>query len=172
MKWVAKDVCAAFGVDRRTVTNWLNEEVPVPSAMEGSRRVFVAADVVAWFSARAVRHARSAWEKERPKAEDEVKEARNRQVIAESRMAELELAEREGQVIPAELYEQRVRAIVEPLAARCKSLSKYMGDVQVATTDVDAAALLDRIGDDLLKSFLGVADEVSDENPDEVEVAA
>jgi hypothetical protein len=60
---------------------------------------------------------------------------------------------------------------VEPLAARCKSLSKYMGDVQVATTDVDAAALLDRIGDDLLRSFLGVADEVRDEG-DDVEAAA
>jgi hypothetical protein len=170
MKWTAKDVCAAYGVDRRSVTNWLNESPPLPSRMEGRVRVFVAAEVVAWHEARAVRAARSQWEKEPKSLDDEVQIARDRRTINEARLVELELEEAEGRLLPLDVHEQRVRALCEPLAARCRALSKYVGDVQLATTDAEAGAVLDRIGDELLASLM--ATEVSDGDEDTEEVAA
>lgn len=170
MKWTAKDVCAAYGVDRRTVTNWLNEDPPAPSAMEGRVRVFVAGEVVAWHEARSLRHARVQWEKEPKSLDDQVQIARDRQVIHESRLMELKLEEAEARVIPVDLHEQRVRSLCEPLAARCRSLTKYIGDVQLAGSDIEAAALLDRISDELLASLMGT--DVWDGDEDDVEAAA
>lgn len=154
-----------YGVDRRTLTNWLNETPPCPSDKEGRERRFDLAAVVAWREERAVRHARAQWERERP-ANDEVKEARDRKTLIESRLLELQLEEAEGRVIPLDVHEERVRALCEPLAARLKALSKYVGDVQLATTDVEATALLERIGDEMLATLMSAADEIEEDDAD------
>jgi hypothetical protein len=86
--------------------------------------------------------------------------ARTRKTQAEALLAELDLAEAEGRLIPLDMHEDLVRKLCELLAAKCKSLGQYIGDVQLATTDVDAAALLERITDELLRAFMRAADEI------------
>lgn len=171
MKATAAEICEWYGVDRRTLTNWLNEDPPCPSVMRKKVREFDTVAVDAWREARALRRAQEKWERERPSNIDDVKAARDRRTIDEARLIALQVAEAEGRVIPIDVHEDRVRALCEPLAARLKSLTKYMGDVQLAQTDVEAATVLDKIGDDLLRALMGTADEIED-GPDDSSDAA
>ena len=93
----------------------------------------------------------------------ELDRARTSKEWALAQLREIELAEKEGRLIPLEVHEQRLLSICERLAARVKGLGRYMGDVQRATTDMEAAELLDRISDDLLRSLMDVADELEDD---------
>ena len=171
MRLSAQQLAKACNIDRRTVTNWLNEKPACPSTIVKRTRYFDLLQVIEWREQRAVRQARAQWEKDNPRP-DELKDARDRKAIVETRILELELGEREGRLIPLEVHEQRVRSLCEPLAARCKSLGKYMGDVQLATTDVEAMALLEKMGDDLLASLMGAADDLDDGDSSEADDAA
>lgn len=174
MRMNTGQVAAFYGVDRRTVTNWLNEKPPLPMVKEGRERVGESTEIDEWHKARHLRQARETWEKEsRDALDNQVKAARDRRTIHEARLVELQLEEAEGKVIPLDVHEQRVRALCEPLAARCKSLTKYAGDVQLAGTDIEAAALLDRIGDELLRALMDTdVEDLEDDGGDEPETGA
>ena len=90
-------------------------------------------------------------------------EAKRRKELALAQLRELEVAEKEGEMLPLSQHEQRLQSICERLAARVKGLGRYMGDVQRATTDIEAAELLERISDDLLRSLMDLADEIEED---------
>lgn len=95
---------------------------------------------------------------ERPN--DAERAARTRKLTAEAIARELEIAERQGQLIHIDHHEQVLQDVCDRLAAKCKGLGKYILDVQRATTDIEAGQLLERIGRELLLSFQEEADEL------------
>jgi hypothetical protein len=90
-------------------------------------------------------------------------EARRRKELALAQQREMEVAQLRGRLIPLDVYEQRLTVICERLAARVKGMGRYLGDVQRAMSDVEAAALLERISDDLLRALMSTADELEDD---------
>lgn len=168
MKWSAKDLCAVFGVDRRTVTNWLNEAIPVSSRMEGRVRVFDAGEVVAWFAERELRHARIAWEKERPGSGDEVQDARDRKVIFEARLLELEMDEAEGRVAPVTVLDAIVAEMGERLMSVVVNLPANYG-LHLQRLGIEAGpaeTVLEEIAADLTVALRRTADDLEAEGDD------
>lgn len=159
MKWTIRQVETNLGVTRRTVTNWINEDPPAPSTLKRRARTFDSIALVAWLRDREVRHARLAWEKERPQ-NDEVKQARDRKTIGEARLVELQVEEAEGRLIPLDTHEECVETLTMRLAAQCKGLDRFISHVQRAMTDSEAKVVLDGVSDALLASLRAVADDL------------
>lgn len=96
--------------------------------------------------------------------DSKVTDLKSRRIEAETRLAELELAEAEGGVIPLEDYESRLAAICERVAAVLKVVpSKYLGRIQVARSQVEAQAVGESIRDELLLALQSVGDNVDDD---------
>src|SRR5919109_1496265 len=153
MKVTAAELMKWYGVDRRTITNWLNSKPPCPSQLRGRTRQFDTVEVAHWKDRIAGVRAIAKHEKERPPSPD-LEAARRRKVEVNVQLAELDLAERQGELLPLRLHEERLTAVCQRLAARCKALSQYRGDVQRAVTDADADELLERIQDELLRALM------------------
>jgi phage terminase Nu1 subunit (DNA packaging protein) len=112
--------------------------------------------------------------KKASKSSDKVDDLRNRRFDAETRLAELELAEAEGKVIPISDYESRLAAICERVANVLKTVpSKYLGRIQVARTQIEAQAVGESIRDETLIALQGVGEDLDDdiEDVDEQDVA-
>lgn len=140
--------------DIRSITNYQNEGMPVARA--GTRPVYHFQKCIAWFVERERELARKG------KGLNELDQVRARKTHAEARKAELELEEMEGRLVPLEVHEQRVTRLCEQLAARCKTLGRYMGDVQRAMTEIEASQLLERVQDELLRALMGTGDELDE----------
>lgn len=151
-------LAALLNKDIRSITNYQNEGMPV--ARGGPRPTYHFQQCIAWYIERERELARKG------KGLNELDQVRARKTHAEARKAELELEELEGRLVPLEVHEQRVTRLCEQLAARCKTLGRYMGDVQRAMTEVDASALLERIQDDLLRALMGLGDEDLEDAPE------
>lgn len=106
---------------------------------------------------------------------EETKDAglRTRRTEAETRLAELELATAEGQVIPLSDYESRLAAMCERIRAVLNVIpSKYLGRIQVARTQIEAQAVGESVRDETLLALQDVADDLDDElGADEEDVA-
>lgn len=100
-----------------------------------------------------------------------LEDARARKTAAEARMAELELAVGQGKYIAVEQYKADLGGRCEALSARIRGLGQYIGEVQLAGTDSQAAALLDRIGDDLLKTLRATPTEYVEDDDDGAPIA-
>lgn len=140
--------------DIRSITNYQNEGMPVER--KGARPAYHFAKCIAWWVERERENARAG------KGLNELDQARMRKSHADARKAELEVEELEGRLVPLEVHEERVTRLCEQLAARCKTLGRYMGDVQRAMTEIEAAALLERIQDELLRTLMATSDELDD----------
>ncbi len=92
--------------------------------------------------------------------------ARTRKTVVETQLAEIQLAEAQGRLIPIEQFKSELTRCCEALSARVRGLGQYIGDVQLAKTDAEAADLLDRITDELLRALRSTADD-DDEWDDE-----
>ena len=101
-----------------------------------------------------------------------VADLKSRRIEAETRLAEIELAEAEGRVIPLEDYESRLAAFCERIAATLKVVpSKYLSRIQAAKTQVEASGVGEAIRDELLKELQAVGDDLDDDLGDDVEEA-
>lgn len=157
MKVTAAEVMKWYNVDRRTVTNWIN--AGCPSEMHGRTRRFDTGDLARWKDRIAAERAIAKHEKARPPSPT-LDAARKRKVEIETELAELDLEERRGELLPLAMHEERVTRLCERLAARCKTLGQYMGEVQRAMTEMEATELLERMQDDLLRALMSTADEL------------
>lgn len=136
MQCTPSQLAKLYDVDRRTVTNWLNEEPPCPSTGTGRERRFDTAAVARWHAERAVRQAAAS-----TPALGEIVEAteRARKVRAEADLKELELAERRRQLIPADEYQRRLDDFIGGLAATAAGrLHSFERDI-VRAVDAPAA---------------------------------
>lgn len=139
-----------FDTTERTITNYRQEGIPCN--VRGTRVAYPLVRCVKWLL-----------EKERKAAAGDGGESvRQRRAAAELRKIELEVAQTEGTLIALEVHELRIEKLSERLAAAVKGLGRFAGDVQRATTDIEAAELLERMSDDLLRALMGVADDLDD----------
>lgn len=160
------ELAQLFEVDRRTVTNWLRMDPPCPSEGAGQARRFRAKAVVDWMLERE--QARHRAELERYVAEqlteEQVKEARDRRTIAESKLIEMDLAEREGKLVTVEDVEAVVGEIGDRLRAVLINLpSNYILHMERAgVAPEQGQAILEEIAEELTRSLRGAAEEVDD----------
>lgn len=139
-----------FDTTERTITSYRQQGIPC--AVRGTRVAYPLVRCIKWLIERERKAA----------AGDGGESVRQRRAAAELRKIELEVAQVEGSLIALEVHEVRLEQIGARLAAACKGLGRFAGDVQRATTDVEAAELLERMTDDLLRACMAVADDLDD----------
>lgn len=99
-----------------------------------------------------------------PEGDSKIADLRARRNEAETRLAELELATAEGQVIALTEYESRLAAICDRVAAVLKVVpSKYLPRIQTARTQTEAQIVGEAIRDETLLALQGVADDLEDD---------
>lgn len=143
------ELAGLFGCDVRTLTNLVTEGMP-----KLARGRYSLSACVPWYIQREREAARGA------KGLNDLDLARQRKTVAEARIAEMDVAEREGQSIPTELHAQRLRERLETVAGSVKAIGRYQADVKAAITDVQADQLLDRMGDEILAELYGLSDTI------------
>lgn len=147
---VTRDALAQlFGVDVRTLANLVEEGMP-----KAARGRYDLAKCVPWYLNREREKARG------NKGLNDLDLARQRKTVAEARKAEIELAQLEGEVIPAELHAQRLRERLETVAGAVKAIHRYQPDIKSAVTDEQADALCDRMSDELLAELFALSDSI------------
>lgn len=166
----------ALEVDRKTVTNWINADPPCPSTGAGKKRRFILKQVVDWLVHRRTRELEAellAFRAGGP-SKDEVAEARQRQVIAESRLIEIELAEREGRVVAVEHVEQVVAEIADRIQPVLLNLpSNYTLHLeQLGVPPEKGQPVLEAIAQDLTRALRGTADDLEGDGGTDPHLAA
>lgn len=147
---VGRDYLAGlFGVDVRTIKNLVDEGMP---KLERGRYSLSAC--VPWYIQRERELARGA------KGLNDLDLARQRKTVAEARLAEMSVAEKEGALIPTALHAERLRERLETVAGAVKAIGRYQPEVKAACTDVDADRLLDRMSDEILAELHGLTDTI------------
>lgn len=155
-------IAERLGVSPKQIERYVADGMPCTGT--GAKRTFPWPECRNWRDALLRKQEREAAEKRlKPADDDEVKQAGDRQAIAESRLIVLKVEELEGQLIPIDLHEKRVQLVCDTLAATIKGLGRFAGDVQRAMTDVDAELVLEKISDDLLRACMATADEIDAE---------
>jgi len=150
-----------LGVSPKQIERYVAAGMPCTGT--GGRRTFPWPECRNWRDELLRKQEREAAEKRlKPKALDDLALAEERKAIAESRLMVLKVEELEGSLIPLDMHEQRVQLVCETLAATIKGLGRYAGDVQRATSDVDAELVLEKIADDLLRACTGTAEEIDE----------
>jgi phage terminase Nu1 subunit (DNA packaging protein) len=147
---VSRDFLArVLGVDVRTIANLVAEGMD-----KSSRGKFPLLVCVQWYVRREREAARGA------KGLNDLDLARQRKTVAEARIAELDLADREGRSIPIDVHVQRMRERLETVAGNVKAINRYQPDVKAAITDDAADALLDRMADEILAELFGLRESI------------
>jgi phage terminase Nu1 subunit (DNA packaging protein) len=154
----AAEVAAFFGVDRRTVSNWLNESPAIPSWKDGKVRKFDSVAVTEWRDARVG---------ETRRIDSTLDEARIRKLTAEAALAELELAERERLVVSIDEMERLLSAPLYRLRAQLLVLpSKWAPALVGCRTIADAQTRLEAAVSEAMLTLAETGDDDGDEDDD------
>lgn len=147
---VTRDFLARLlGVDVRSLKNFSDEGMP-----KSARGRFPLLGCLQWYVGREREAARG------NKGLNDLDLARQRKTVAEARLAELGLAEKEGLLIPMDLHARRLRERLDTVAGNVKAIGRYQPEVKAATTDEAADALLDRMSDEILKELFDLSDTI------------
>lgn len=148
-----------FSVDVRTVTNWAQEGMP--QRKKSGRPVFAWPECYAWREAqiredaRATRHAG-----DDPDRKTELAELRLRSARAEAEAAELDLAERRGQLVTLGYMTQEFERIAHALRARLLAAPPaWAARLGTCTTVVDRQLELAAAVNELLPVLAELADD-------------
>jgi transcriptional regulator with XRE-family HTH domain len=151
-----EDLADRLGVDVRTVTNWVKNQRGFPSRMRGKERDFPWLRCLQWHIEREI--AKSA-----PAPAMDEKAARARKMAAEATEAELDLRERQNELMPVAVHVERFERLASHFAAIGRGgLTKFIGDIQRVDNPVDAQLLLDRMGDELMDSWRALDEDIGD----------
>lgn len=125
MKVSAQQLAELYGVDRRTVTNWVNSAPPCPSDMRGRVREFDTVAVARWREQQA---ARKAVEQQVPLKPVDLEEARCRYETARAELEELKLAQLRRQLLHVDDVSKELDRILQGLRAFLLSLPAAWAD--------------------------------------------
>jgi len=146
MRLTAKQLAEHYGVEERTVTNWVNSKPPCPSRKEGNRRFFDSVQVAAWREAK-IRH-------EAAGEELDFEKARARKMSADAELAELELARVRGEQVPIDSFRETVSDIATRIRAQLLAApGRYSARVVGMTTLPEAQRALDAVVRDVLNEL-------------------
>ena len=159
-KYVSQRTLAAWlGVTPRSVTTFSNAGMPCERSSKGVKYPWP--ECRRWRDDQLQKQARASVESSKPA---DFQAAKARKEAAQADLAELQRDQLRGTLVELVVHESRVATLCGRLAAVCKGgLSKYMADVQRTTDAAGAIALLERIGDDMLRALGTQADEIEDE---------
>jgi phage terminase Nu1 subunit (DNA packaging protein) len=146
MRLTISQVTAHYGVDRRTITNWINSDPPCPSEMRAGRRYFDSVAVAEWREDRVRALA------ERAAQSTDFLEARSRKMVADAAMAELELAKAKGELVSVAVYREEVTHIATSIRAQLLSIP---GRYAVRTLGHTSLAESTRAWDNAIRDVLG-----------------
>jgi phage terminase Nu1 subunit (DNA packaging protein) len=159
LKATALDLCAWYSVDRRTITKWLSADPPVPSTVEKKVRAFESSAVARWYADRAARNAIAERDRTTP---SNITELRARRDLAQTRLLEIDLALREGELISMEAHQQvaedacnRMRAVLINIPST-HTLALERAGVSAAA----AQKVLEEIAEDITTALRGTAEEM------------
>jgi phage terminase Nu1 subunit (DNA packaging protein) len=138
-----------LNVDERTIRRLAVEGMP-----KEKRGTFRLRAALEWFVTYRVKAARG------EKGLNDLDVARERKTLAEARIAEIDLSDREGRTIPLELHISRLRDRCESVAGAVKAIGRYQPDIKAATSDEAADALCDRMSDEILAELHGLVDTI------------
>lgn len=165
MKASASQLAEIYGVDRRTITNWLNEDPPCPSDTEKRVRVFATQDVAKWHQERAVRDALARKAKAEPV---NMEDLRSRRELAQTRLAEIELAVKEGALISTDVHKDVVGEVCDRLRAVLINLpsNHALALEKLGVPAKEAQVVLEEIAEALTRSTRSVGDDIEAEDRD------
>lgn len=93
--------------------------------------------------------------------------ARARKMEAEARMAEIELAKLEGELIPLDLFEEQLNVILDRLRAKMINLPGRWAPLLLGKRTIqEIIAVLEEAAADAMKALVETADELEDEDAD------
>jgi phage terminase Nu1 subunit (DNA packaging protein) len=152
-----------YGVDPRTVTNWINSEPPCPSWKEGRERKFDTAKVAEWYAAQAVAKAVANISREPP---TDLSDAERRKAIADAQLAEIRVAKEEGELIPKDIHESVVADLCDRLRAVALNISSShsMSLERLGVPPAEAQTVLDTISDSIMQTLQNSADGMEDDD--------
>lgn len=151
-----RELSARLGITARHIRNLVLEGLPKTGEGAGMRHPWP--ESREWFN----EHIRAVERKKAPP--DDLKELRRRKYVADVRMAEIEVEEADGRLIPFELHEQRVGSICDRIRGVLMTIpSKYLSRIQTAKSDLDAQAVGEAIRDETLRALQGTADDIDEQ---------
>jgi hypothetical protein len=156
------ELAAYFYESPKQIERYIGDGMPYMGT--GKQRRFPMPECKQWRDQYIRRQAELAAERKwKPVGEDEVRRARGRHELTNPALREFALAEEEARVAPLDVVERRAADVLDRLAAKLSGLGRYMGDAQQATTVVEAAVFLERIGEELRHAVRATADELRQE---------
>lgn len=167
-------LAATLGVSQREITNLVKNHPDLPSIQRGRARVFPLRQCVHWYvrfkSAEAVKRSK-------PATPSNVEEMRRRRDEAEMKMAEMDVAEREGRLVSVDQVDKVVGEVCDRLRAAIVNMPGNYG-LRLEELGVEAGkaeATLTAIAEDLTQVLRGTADDLEiygdDATPDDTAAA-
>jgi len=161
-------LCDRFGESAKQIERYVAEGLPC--AGTGRARRFPWPEAMRWRDERVKRLERDATEKRlTPATADAVQQANNRRRIAEARLIEIELAEREGLLVTTAHVEQVVSELGDRLRAALINLpANHLLDLErVGVDPARAQAVLEQIAEALTRTLRAAADDLEAVEDDE-----
>jgi phage terminase Nu1 subunit (DNA packaging protein) len=162
-----EELAERFGVDVRTITNWVQDGLPQRS--KSGRPVYSWPECRTWWEkkiredGRALRDAGGDEDRK-----TQIAEARLRSAVAEAEQAELDLAQRRGDLVTLGYMRGEFERIATALRTRLLALpSAWAGRLDACATTVDRELALA----DAVNELLPVLGELADDDGDEGDAA-
>jgi phage terminase Nu1 subunit (DNA packaging protein) len=155
-------VAALFGVDVRTIRNWV--DAGMPHRIASGRPAYLLSEVIPWRREQDKREARVS-------AAPDLAEEQARKMRADADLSELKRDQMRGDLVPAVDVERRMERLCAYVRVRVMGIrGKWAPKVMGLGTMQEATATLDALSWDILEALRENADELDD--PDTEEVAA
>jgi phage terminase Nu1 subunit (DNA packaging protein) len=157
-----------FGESAKQIERYV--KAGIPCAGTGRALRFPWPEVRNWRDERLKRMEREATERKlRPASDDEVKQARNRGAIAEAKLLEIELAEKEGRLVLAEHASQIAGEIADRIRAVLINMpSTYLLHLErLGIAPEPAQGALEEIAAALTVALRGTADDLEADDSEE-----
>lgn len=159
-----KELADRLGITTRSVRDLVLKGLPKEGEGPSAKHPWPEARI--WYNAYLERLAE---ERYRPTDLDAL---RARKLEADARLAEIEVAKAEQELVPFEMHERRLGAICDRLRGVLMTIpSKYLSAIQVSRTDLEAQSVGETIRDDTLRALQGVSESIDDESDADAEVA-
>lgn len=132
-----EDVADLLGVTPKTVRNWLNKE-DLPHTSDGRRRILDWTTALEWYVQRRIRESGNhgnAPEAGELVGTENLEQAETRKTIAEADLKELQLAEKRGQLVPAEEVGRNIAMVATAIKTRLEAMPNELSLTLVGKKD-------------------------------------
>jgi phage terminase Nu1 subunit (DNA packaging protein) len=153
------ELARCFGVDERTIRNWV--AIGCPQRMRSKRPAYVLSEVIAW---------RRRQDKTETSAGDKPDLAleQARKLRADADLAELKVMERRRELVPSADVERQMERLCGILRSRVLGLrGRWAPRVLGLGTMADATRILDDLANDMLEALRSSGDELEADDPPE-----